>query len=283
MPSTKPTRPSDFKLSAAAQKHRSVRRLFDKMLAERDITDATDDQPVTIVVRNRNEANRLEEILESLTHQVYTAAVQIIVADTESRDNSLEVARKYNATIVQDNQADFSYPKSLNNAFRSAKYGIVVVTVAHALPPHNYWLRSMASHFTDPKVAGVYMAPLFGERATLNERLFGKVWMQTWSPKAVVAKYHMGILGGTNCALRKSLWDEHPYDEAYGSGGEDTAWAKWAMEQGYKIIREPLFTVHHSHGLSPIGSYRQLRSWKQMYDGPQPMDKVSKLVQKRYK
>jgi GT2 family glycosyltransferase len=56
-------------------------------------------------------------------------------------------------------------------------------------------------------------------------------------------------------------WREHNFDEAYGHGGEDLAWGRWALKAGHRLIYDPAVITHHSHGLGPINFARQLRYW----------------------
>jgi hypothetical protein len=60
------------------------------------------------------------------------------------------------------------------------------------------------------------------------------------------------------------MWAAHPFDERYGSGGEDSHWAMWALEQGYEIICDLGFSVRHSHGLNVLGYFKQIQAWNRM-------------------
>ena len=81
----------------------------------------------------------------------------------------------------------------------------------------------------------------------------------------------------TNAAIRRSLWQTHPFDEAYEAGGADTVWAGWAMSQGHRIICEPGFSVRHSHGVGWKGMLRQMRYWTSLLK-PQRFDRQRLLA-----
>ncbi len=59
-----------------------------------------------------------------------------------------------------------------------------------------------------------------------------------------------------NCILRRSLWEEYPFDEkipekipyAGKFGGEDYDWGVEMLARGYRLVVEPKFDVYHSHG-----------------------------------
>ena len=75
-------------------------------------------------------------------------------------------------------------------------------------------------------------------------------------------------MGATNAVIRKEAWQElGKFDEQYQNGGEDTKLAEKMLENGLRIIREPLVAVHHSHGLGLINYARQLKAWSKMVKG----------------
>ena len=262
-----------------------LKRAFHRFAKNRtdELSDSSQDLPLTIIVRNRNEAPLLHRILQSIASQEYSSEVQIIVVDTESRDDSLLVAKEFGADILEVKQSDFSYSGSLNDAFKLSKHELVIITVAHALPANNVWLRVAARHFHDPKVAGMYSINLIDEMSRVTERLVRYSRLKMWPTQpSSSAKIRPGLLGATNCAIRRSLWALHPFDERYEAGGEDTAWAKWALAQGYTIFRDPLFAVHHTHGLKLHENIVQLGHYIKMFKGPQSKNSVSKYAKRRY-
>ena len=60
----------------------------------------------------------------------------------------------------------------------------------------------------------------------------------------------MPFCNNANAAIRRSLWLEHPYDEAL-SGLEDLAWGKWAVERGHRIAYNAEAAIVHIHEESP--------------------------------
>jgi hypothetical protein len=68
--------------------------------------------------------------------------------------------------------------------------------------------------------------------------------------------------------LRRDLWKQRPFNEKYGSGGEDSDWVRWAFGEGYVIINDAHFAVYHSHGLGPLGWIRQFGEWKSVAGNP---------------
>lgn len=142
----------------------------------------------------------------------------------------------------------------------------MVYLVGHALPFRNDWLRNGVGHFSDPKVAGVYSPVIPQKGCTLAELIFyySGYLVARWKGSHRVAKGGMGVFGATNIAMRKSLWQQHHFDERYGLGGEDGEWAGWVMSQGFQIVCDYRFAVRHSHGLGFSGLRKQFNYWSKL-------------------
>jgi GT2 family glycosyltransferase len=91
----------------------------------------------------------------------------------------------------------------------------------------------------------------------------------------------MGSMAATSAMLRKHVWEDlGKFDERYETGGEDTAMARKMLKAGFKLVREPLLYVHHSHGLGPIDSLKQLWDYTLMAHGPRQLNK-QKITKRR--
>jgi hypothetical protein len=74
----------------------------------------------------------------------------------------------------------------------------------------------------------------------------------------------MGVLGATNCAIRREIFLRHNFDERFECGGEDEEMGKWILEHNYKIICDWKFAVYHSHGLKFKDLKKQIHYWSQL-------------------
>ena len=223
-------------------------------------------EPISLVIRAWNEAPKLKALLEAIAAQDYTGSVELVVVDCGSTDGTLSIAKSAKAKIVHLAQAEFSYPKSLNIGIEAASNEVVAEMVAHALPIDKAWLSSGVRHLGDPSVAGVYAPVKAVPKASPAERALydpGYKWAKLQGVQEIT-KPGIGVFGATNIVLRRSLWEQHPFDERYGAGGEDGEWATWVLEHGYKIICDPAFAVYHSHGLGSAGMAKQMAYWSSL-------------------
>jgi glycosyltransferase involved in cell wall biosynthesis len=220
---------------------------------------------VTVVIRAYNEAPQLRRLFEHLREIRFDGGLEYVVVDNGSTDKTSEVAKLFGAKIVNLAQAEFSYPKSLNVGVAAAKNELVMCLVAHAYPEDVNWLNVGARHFRDPKVAGVFSYTKPHVDAPFWDRLGFLIywWSRIWGVTRIKsAPSGRGVFGATNIAVRRSVWAKHHFNEAFGAGGEDNEWASWAISHGYDIIRDPAFTVRHSHYLRTLRqSMRMLNFW----------------------
>jgi rhamnosyltransferase len=218
----------------------------------------------SIIIRTRNEARWLGEVLMKLEDQDYKD-FEVVIVDSGSTDRTLEIAKKFHAKVVQIPPGEFSYPRALNvGAENSAATKYLLIMSGHSLPNSNKMLSGSLKNFRDPKVAGVYgyVRPLFN--ATLADKFFYVAWIPPlafFHPRLTIRKPGMGVLGFTNAIIRKELWEQHHFDESYGLGGEDGEWAGYWLARGYYIVKDWACTVRHSHNLDWSGWEKQWRYW----------------------
>jgi glycosyltransferase involved in cell wall biosynthesis len=129
------------------------------------------DPGVTVLIRTRNDARRLEGLCQDVAAQDYDGPVQLVVVDTESSDNTLAIARQYGAHIITIKQQDFSYPYALNVGFEAAKHPFVLTLVGHSSLTNRYVLKTASRHTTDTHFGGAYGMTLADTNATVIERL----------------------------------------------------------------------------------------------------------------
>jgi rhamnosyltransferase len=229
-----------------------------------------------IIIRTKNEQKWLGVVLNKLKEQSYQD-FEIIIIDSGSTDNTLDIAKKYTKHILQIKQEEFSYPYALNiGCEHSVATKYLVMLSAHSIPISNTWLQDGIEDFEDEKVAGVYG----NVWALLNATIWEKILFNKWigqieiklNRKKIVTKQKMGVLGFTYAIIRKDLWDNNHFDEMFGAGGEDGQWARYYLSRGYSIIADSKFAVYHSHGLGFFDIIRQYKHWKSI-NKPQPFKK----------
>jgi len=207
----------------------------------------------SIVIRAYNEEQHIGRLLEGLRQQT-VKDVEIILVDSGSTDQTLSVAESFGARIVRIPSAEFTFGRSLNFGLRSATRELVVIASAHVYPVYPDWLESLLRPFEDDNVALTYGKQRGPDSAKYSEQQI----FQRWYPAVNKPNQTTAFCNNANAAIRKSLWEQNPYDETL-TGLEDLAWAKWAKEQDYAVTYVAEAEIIHVHNETPQGVFNRYR------------------------
>jgi glycosyltransferase involved in cell wall biosynthesis len=200
--------------------------------------------PISVIVRARNEALWLDRCLRALNNQSRTC--EIILVDNESTDDTRSIAKRWNTEIVDINTADFTFGRALNVGIDEASHEVIAIISAHCVPVDELWADFIAIHLEEdnPNICGVYgrQEPL-PETSDVDSRDLWTTFRNERLVQEVDYFFH-----NANSAIRKSLWLETPFDELI-NGVEDRAWAKTMITKGFQITYEPHARVYHHHGI----------------------------------
>jgi glycosyltransferase involved in cell wall biosynthesis len=207
----------------------------------------------SIVIRAYNEAHHLPRLLEGIRQQTVRDA-EIVLVDSGSTDGTVPVAESFGARIVHIASDEFTFGRSLNLGVRAARREYVVVASAHIYPVYPDWLECLLRPFEDDRVAVVYGK----QRGTETSKFSEHQILAQWFPDADVPRQPSPFCNNANAAIRRSLWEAHPYDETL-TGLEDVAWAHWARGQGREVFYAAHAEIIHVHRESPRGVYNRYR------------------------
>lgn len=229
---------------------------------------------ISIIIRTRNEQRWIGGVLEKLYSQTYKD-FEIIVVDSGSTDQTLSILSKFPIKVIQIKPEEFSYPYALNLGVRNSRGEYLAILSAHSLPISNLWLEKGIKHLLQKNIMGVYGPLKAMPDGTFWDKFFHSASYLRESFLCFPKKYRiikhggLGVLGFTNAIIKRSLWEEHNFNEKYGIGGEDGEWANCWFSKGYYAIKDIGFTVHHSHYLNLSQWRRQFKYWLGLTN-PQP-------------
>jgi rhamnosyltransferase len=207
----------------------------------------------SIVIRAYNEDKHIGRLLEGIKQQT-VKDVDVILVDSGSTDSTVAIAESYGARVVRIPSAEFTFGRSLNYGIKAAKREFIVIASAHVYPVYPDWLETLLRPFQDEQVALTYGKQRGYEGSKYSEH---QIFHQ-WYPDASNANQTTAFCNNANATIRKSLWEQHPYDETL-TGLEDLDWAKWAKGQGYKITYAAEAEIVHIHNETPRGVYNRYR------------------------
>jgi rhamnosyltransferase len=198
--------------------------------------------PISVVIRNLNEAASLRKVLVALRSQNRLPA-EIIVVDNESTDDSREVAREYDTRVVSLPRPAFTYGRALNVGIREASQPFVLNLSAHSVPLGRTFIDDVLEPFADPTVAAVTCRNV-ARRQDLADwpvprRLIGAVEWETL--------FSQGLINSA-AAIRRDLWLRFPFDEDLPFS-EDALWSRTILSAGNTIATSTAMYVYlREHG-----------------------------------
>jgi rhamnosyltransferase len=202
---------------------------------------AAADPRISIVVRSFNEQRFIRRLFVGLGLQA-RQDFEVILVDSGSTDATVEIAESFGARIIRLPKAEFSFGRSLNIGCASARGGILIFASAHVYPARVDWLDRLVEPFQDERIGLVYGKQRGNEITKFSERrIFAK-----WFPDTSVPNQSSYFCNNANCAIRRRLWQEQPYDETL-TGLEDLAWAKDVQRRGARLAYAGEAEVVHVH------------------------------------
>ena len=204
----------------------------------------------SIIIRTFNEEVFLPALLKGIQRQHYRD-FEIVVVDSGSYDRSTYIAAKHGAQVLEIDSRDFTFGYSLNTGIRAAQGRFIAIVSAHTEPLNSDWLGQLVEPLRQEQVAMVYGRQCGTQLSKFSETLDLR---RTFSSEPSVLVPPNFFANNANSAVKKELWEQHPFDETL-PGLEDIEWAKYWMEQGFQVEYEPDAAIYHIHQ----------ETWRQIY------------------
>ena len=192
---------------------------------------------LSIVIRCRNEANSLRNVLAALRAQRCAFDWEVVLVDNESEDDTRTIAEQFGARLVPISRREFSYGRAINFGIAAAKGQLVMLLSAHALPIGSYFLNAAVAPFEDAQVAAARCLLVTSPRQL-------QTWYQPKDIRYASAEEQRKAESGTTwvgeyptggcCVIRRAVWEEVKYDEQLESN-EDKLWASHVLAKGWKV------------------------------------------------
>lgn len=215
---------------------------------------------VSVVIPTLNAGSGFARLLETLKRQRVPGDVEIIVVDSGSKDDTLEVARAAGARIFNIPHRQFNHGRTRNQAVQLSKGEFVALTVQDALPTDEYWLaRLLAPLLERAEAAGSYGLQVAYPTAGLLARARSALWAEAHYSSVIKSletpdkflelspkqRSEMIEFDNVTSCIKRKVWEEIPFPER--NYGEDIAWAKEVLMRGYQIVFVPTAQVWHCH------------------------------------
>ncbi|MBU2952152.1 glycosyltransferase [Tamlana agarivorans] len=195
---------------------------------------------ISVVIRNKNQAEALTFLLKNLTERYLDDLGEIIVIDNLSTDASEAVSKQYGARFITIEK--FSYGGSANFAAKHTRFSIVVMFSAHSYPVSHDFFKLIKQKFDEnSNLAGLrclhspndYRNFIYNIPATQDPNKSGLIF--------------------SGSAFNRKVWEQHPFREDVATF-EDKEWTVRVLKAGFDI-----------EFVASIFSYQIKRTKKQLF------------------
>ncbi|MFV3415617.1 glycosyltransferase family 2 protein [Pseudomonas nitroreducens] len=240
------------------------------------MTEALSGPTISVVIPTKNAGPLFQRVLASVVDQQVSGELEVMVVDSGSTDETLEIARRYpQVRLIEIPPTEFGHGKTRNFAVSQARGEFVAMITQDALPASPDWLEKMCEPLLAmPAVAGVFGRHLAYPEATAFTRNELIAHFDGFRSHPVVGlseperylvdegyRQFLYFFSDNNAMLRRSVWEKLPYPEV--DFAEDQAWARLIIEAGHQKAYAHDACVYHSHDYGLIE--RLQRSFDESY------------------
>jgi rhamnosyltransferase len=209
------------------------------------------------VIPVKNGEATLYNCLESIRNQTMNNQLEIIVLDSMSTDNSVEIAKAFGAKIVTIPAGDFIHGLTRNLGVQSAKGEFIYLSVQDARIAKNNMLENMIRHFEDKDIKAVVGHQAVAHEQDKNPFLWYKPisepaqtvkWVrkpQNFKALSINEQQSLASWDNVVAMYRQSALLEQPFVKT--DFAEDWIWGYQAMLQGWKLLHDSSLVVYHYH------------------------------------
>lgn len=215
---------------------------------------------VSFIIRTLNEGRTLGKVIELINKLEDKYDKEIIIVDSGSTDNTIEIANKYKCKIVKISKSEFSWGRSLNRGIQHSSGDYIVIISAHCFIKDNNFLKNAITYINNYGIAAVYgqqiAIPFVDpfEELELKEA-YPNISSFIMDHSCIYKGKAIGISNAC-CVLKKKVWEEYKFDEDVQSL-EDYLWVANITQNGFKVGYSNTFAVYHSHDYDVRNIYKR--------------------------
>ncbi|BAZ09909.1 glycosyl transferase family protein [Calothrix sp. NIES-4071] len=215
---------------------------------------------VSVIIPTKNGEEFLDEVLQATLSQQTDFDYEVIVIDSGSKDNSLEIIKKYDVKLIEIHPSEFNHGATRNFGIANSQGDFIAFLTQDATPANNQWLQNIVAPMRErEEIAGVFgqhlprkdcdpIVALNLKRHFDSFSLHRTCWQKDEGYQEKQGVYI--FFSNNNSCIRRSVWEKIPFQRVEMS--EDQWWAKDIIENGYVKCYEPDALVYHSHTYTPL-------------------------------
>lgn len=198
---------------------------------------------ISIIIRTYNEERYLNDLLNAIFNQtINDHKVEIIIVDSGSTDNTLDIASSFNCTIKKIEKVNFSFGRSLNLGCMTSNGEILIFISGHCIPANEFWLQNLINPIIKNEVILTYGKQIGSSNTKFSELQIFEKYFPTESKIPQIGFF----CNNANAAILKSEWERYRFDEDL-TGLEDMYLAKKLYDSGLLLGYVSNAIVYHHH------------------------------------
>ncbi|WP_308909005.1 rhamnosyltransferase WsaF family glycosyltransferase [Pseudokordiimonas caeni] len=220
----------------------------------------------SVVIPTFNPGDGFEHILKGVLDQRAPWRFEVLVIDSGSTDNTIDIVRKYpTVSLHQIPNEDFNHGDT-RNLGASLTSGEFIAYITHDALPVGRWLFNLVTaleHYPDAAGAfGKHLAwpgasPFTQRDMTRHFDAFDRLPVylgkdtnpDRYAEEDPSWRQKLHFYSDNNSCFRRSVWEKIPYPRT--KFGEDQLWADAIIKAGYGKVYAPRAVVYHSHDYDP--------------------------------
>lgn len=218
----------------------------------------------SIIIPTYNAEKHLSKLLSSLETQTFKD-FELIIIDSSSSDNTLDIAKKHTSNIITIPTAEFDHGGTRTKAAKIAKGDIIIFFTQDALPYNEYTLENIIKAFEKKNTSVAYGRQIPYENTNIfgkHLRLFNYFEKSLTISKKDIPKYKFktSFVSNSFAAYRKETLESVGWFEDNLIFGEDAVATTKIILKGFNKEYCSEAIVYHSH------SYSVLEDFKRYFD-----------------
>ncbi len=216
---------------------------------------------VSLIIPTLNAESYMPALIEVINKQTVKPH-EIIVVDSESDDNTVQMAQEAGWKLLHVKRADFDHGGTRNYAFDNTTGDFVLFLSQDALPTNEYYIEELIKGFEDEDVAMISARQVARKDATEIEKLIRnfnypeRSFTRTEDDIAT-----MGIkayfFSDVCSAYRRTAFETLGKFESPLLTNEDMLMVARALDAGYKVGYCGTAEVYHSHNYTLKQQYKR--------------------------
>ncbi len=214
---------------------------------------------ISVIIPTKNGGDNFRRLIKSINCQKGFKEIEIIIVDSGSDDETLDVVKDYNLKLIEIKPENFSHPYSRNLAASHATGEYIFFTVQDALLPDKWFLNTFYTKLIEYNVVAVSSHEFVREDSDLfynfMSHYHGKFMGLDKADRIMSMPENNDFeslrinsnLSNVACLINKEIFDKYKFREGYAEYAEDLDLGYRLIKDGYKLAMLSSEKIIHSH------------------------------------